>query len=377
MRLNLKLLLIFLVPLFLAFPLSACAGLPEAQIVASKTSGQAPLSVTFTNESKNADQFQWDFGDGATMTTTDVKESVTHEYTKAGTHTVTFTAGKPPKTSIATLTVTVQPGPLHEVLISPSGAKILPRQQLQFQATALDAFGNEIEGLQLSWEAGRAGTIDAHGLFTAGLVPGRYLKDIKITATAIGRQVVGTTAIDIPFSGFGMPTIDGVIGLNEWANASHLDFTVNVPGGGTAPATLFVMNDDTNLYLAVRVTIDRLYGTSLAFEFDQDRDGQRDVGIMLNDPNTFIDHMNGLLDVDLGGTNDGVGRVTNDGTFTMYELSCPLDSADDKNDFNLAAGDSIRFKISLRMIRVPSEWPRDFGDTDFPPGWWMEIVIAK
>ncbi len=67
---------IFLLPLFLAFLLSACAGPPEAQMVASTTNGPVPFSITFTNESKNADQFQWDFGDGATETTTDVKESV-------------------------------------------------------------------------------------------------------------------------------------------------------------------------------------------------------------------------------------------------------------------------------------------------------------
>ena len=85
--------------LTLAFILVACAAGPEAKGAPSVAIGQAPLTVTFNNNSANADEFQWDFGDGGVMTTTSIEQSVAHEYTKAGTHTVTLTAikeGEPP-----------------------------------------------------------------------------------------------------------------------------------------------------------------------------------------------------------------------------------------------------------------------------------------
>ena len=45
-------------------------------------------------------------------------------------------------------------------------------------------------------------------------------------------------------SGTGTATIDGRLALGEWDNADQLDLVVNVPEGGTTPATLFVMNDE-------------------------------------------------------------------------------------------------------------------------------------
>lgn len=48
----------------------------------------APAKVTFTNTSKNADSYKWDFGDGNTSTET----SPTKEFTKAGTLKVKLTA---------------------------------------------------------------------------------------------------------------------------------------------------------------------------------------------------------------------------------------------------------------------------------------------
>ena len=97
--------------------LTACGGDPKARFVASPVSGQAPLTVSFTNTSQNADEFQWDFGDGANLTTwstgTSIEEPVSHEYTKAGTYTVTLTAilqREGPEFDVATVLVTVEPG---------------------------------------------------------------------------------------------------------------------------------------------------------------------------------------------------------------------------------------------------------------------------
>ena len=139
--------LLIVLAMSLSILLAACTGPTVAQMFTNTTRGQAPLSVTFTNESTNADKFQWDFGDGATTTTTDVKEQVTHEYIKAGTHTVTLTAIKgteTSETSIMTLNITVEPGPLDKVTIENATVVAESAKQHQFIASALDRFDNPI-----------------------------------------------------------------------------------------------------------------------------------------------------------------------------------------------------------------------------------------
>src|SRR5262245_38153067 len=45
-------------------------------------------------------------------------------------------------------------------------------------------------------------------------------------------------------SGRGSAVIDGVMSPGEWVGADSISFDVQVPEGGTAAATLYVMNDD-------------------------------------------------------------------------------------------------------------------------------------
>ena len=62
---------------------------PEAHFSASPTSGLAPLSDTFTDQSSNdPTSWDWAFGDGGTST----DQHPEHTYTTAGTFTVTLTA---------------------------------------------------------------------------------------------------------------------------------------------------------------------------------------------------------------------------------------------------------------------------------------------
>jgi hypothetical protein len=185
----------------------------------------------------------------------------------------------------------------------------------------------------------------------------------------------------IVVSGLGTATIDGTWSTAEWGSAGSLDFLVNIPGGGTTPGTLFVMNDGDNLYLAVRFArsiVDP--GNSVAFEFDSDNSGgfsNGDDALVVTPDVGFFDDVRtneppcppdagffcGLSDTSVGGTNDGSGAFANDGSFTVYELSHPLDSADDAHDFSLGAGDSVPFSLSLRMIAVPGS--TDATDTSF------------
>ena len=60
--------------------------LPTASFSSNVTSGDAPLSVKFTDLSKNATSWNWDFGDGTTSTL----QNPQHIYSTAGNYTVTL-----------------------------------------------------------------------------------------------------------------------------------------------------------------------------------------------------------------------------------------------------------------------------------------------
>ena len=68
-------------------PLPAQPVLPVANFSSNLTSGYAPLSVQFTDFSKNADEWNWDFGDGSSST----QQNQVHTYSRAGNYNVTLT----------------------------------------------------------------------------------------------------------------------------------------------------------------------------------------------------------------------------------------------------------------------------------------------
>ncbi|MDT8340063.1 MAG: hypothetical protein RQ751_01005 [Longimicrobiales bacterium] len=167
------------------------------------------------------------------------------------------------------------------------------------------------------------------------------------------------------FAGWGTATIDGTLGA-EWACANTLEFTANLGNGGV-PATAYWMNDGANLYLAVRVSgADKV--NSLRFDFDNDGDGVAEAGedAVNFDPSAgagglFTDEFLtakcsnssqagcGALDTSDGGSPDGAGAFTNAGGVTIYELSKPLDSADDTHDFSLGVGSTAGMFWTLRL----------------------------
>jgi len=88
-------------------PMPAQPLLPAANFSSNLTSGYAPLSVQFTDFSKNADGWKWDFGDGSDST----KQNPTHTYSRAGNYNVTLTVNNTNGTDskIAAVTVLAQP----------------------------------------------------------------------------------------------------------------------------------------------------------------------------------------------------------------------------------------------------------------------------
>jgi PKD repeat protein len=102
-------------------------GTPVADFTAGPTnSGPAPLIVTFTNFSNDADSYLWDFGDTGTST----EENPVHVYVQVGKFTVTLTAFGPGGTNSLTATnlitvVLVEP-PVADFAVSPTNSGFPP-----------------------------------------------------------------------------------------------------------------------------------------------------------------------------------------------------------------------------------------------------------
>jgi len=243
-----------------------------------------------------------------------------------------------------------------------------------------------------------AGGATASLSFRVGARPERVYRDTAVadfggavsesdetnnTSTS-GRYAVGLV-------GLGTATIDGILSPGEWDAAGQMSFLVNTPEGGTTPATLFVMNDQTNLYLAVRFARSALdAGNSLSFEFDGNSDNIRDdgddeigfsAGIGFKDlfdttaPPCASGGLCSFLDTDYGGSNDGAAALANDGTFTVYELYHPLSSGD-VHDFSRSVGQTLGLSLSLRILTAGASCPTGCADTTFPMSGFLQITAS-
>ena len=77
--------------------------LPTANFTCNVTEGNAPLSVKFTDLSKNASSWKWDFGDGSNST----RKNTTYTYSAAGNYTVKLTVRNANGTDSKTCNISV------------------------------------------------------------------------------------------------------------------------------------------------------------------------------------------------------------------------------------------------------------------------------
>ncbi|MDD3041993.1 MAG: PKD domain-containing protein [Methanosarcinaceae archaeon] len=78
--------------------------LPVADFTFNVSEGYAPLTVNFTDHSKNANNWSWDFGDGSPLNNT---KNPIHTFVNPGTYTVNLTARNENGTDTETTTITV------------------------------------------------------------------------------------------------------------------------------------------------------------------------------------------------------------------------------------------------------------------------------
>lgn len=215
---------------------------------------------------------------------------------------------------------------------------------------------------------------------------------------------VGAASTHEPtLSALGTARIDGVMGRGEWDRAARIDFTLTIPahdGGGSVPASLYVMNDALSLYVAVKAP--GFYSAfNPAFEFDNDNDGRwpeegDDVFLASASdrepagPLVLVDDFRahcpgdpagpsgcGLEDTHAGegyvpGTIDGAGAgfTSAADNSSFVEMSHPLDSDDNAHDFSLQAGSVVGVYLAMRVISANVSpdcgYPECFGDTRVP-----------
>ena len=293
----------------------------------------------------------------------------------------------------ATFSATAMPGPVETVTVD-AQTKVLVGSTAQLIAGLADRHGNAITGKTIVWSSNSAqvASVSASGVVT-GVRAGRT----TIVATVDGKSGSGLVGV-VAAPGFGTPTINGVFGSGEWAPAASFEIDVVLPEGGTTPGTVYVMNDASNLYLALRyqrsvndpskgVHFQFDNNASALFGFGTTEEG--DDQIALNAGSPFMDAywtyrppcpagaLCGIFDTDDGGAVNGSGAHTHDGAFHMFEIAHPLRSGDTAHDFSLNAGQDVGMRVGMRIIATGAEWPRGFGDTSWPNAGYVYLRIAS
>lgn len=178
------------------------------------------------------------------------------------------------------------------------------------------------------------------------------------TAPQPTRLPSGISAVDNPDLARNLaiiPVIDGTISKGEYSGAASFTFMAQVPSAFNivkTPVTVYVMHDDTYLYLTA--TFDRKSAFRpqdlVAFEFDNDNDGlsengddiiftapsgQPNVAHSVADFYRFNGGLSNASDGTDGGTIDGNAAWGVIGTKGVFEMRHPLNSADNLHDISI------------------------------------------
>ncbi|MDG6257090.1 MAG: PKD domain-containing protein [Methanomicrobiaceae archaeon] len=192
---------------------------PTAAFTADVTSGDAPLTVRFTDASTGDAplSWSWDFDNDGIIDSTE--QNPTFTYATAGTYTVSLTvtniAGSDSEVKEGYIIVTAPPV-LTAITVSPDAATLLAGESQQFSATAYDQYGTEMTGLTFSWSSSDAsvGTITADGSFTA-------VQAGTTTVTATSGTVSGSAEVSVMESGAATP-LDRAIDLEMYVGGLDL-----------------------------------------------------------------------------------------------------------------------------------------------------------
>jgi hypothetical protein len=180
-------------------------------------------------------------------------------------------------------------------------------------------------------------------------------------------------------SGWGTPTINGIVNPSEWANAGNVVYSK-----GPATGTFYMMNDATNLYIGIIIDGDDDFGPNdgIRLYFDNDNGGEASLEdgddlLIARGASAFADNYYdfglGTIQSDMfdGGSIDGQAAGSRVGSANHFELSHPLNTLDNAHDFSLSTGQLVGFHFQPFVDGTyyagigetpndPSSWPDDY-----------------
>jgi hypothetical protein len=194
-------------------------------------------------------------------------------------------------------------------------------------------------------------------------------------------------------AGFGTAVVDGVLEPEEWSSAGRIDLQVNVFGGATAPARIYIMNDGVNLYYALEldyvdfnrstftVTTASPYGklpdlSSLDFFADAILANSNYGSPDFYDDFRYSDGSAnyGREDQREGGTEDGSSGFSQNGGVSVWEMAHPLNSGDSRDLCVTSRAIAVNFFVRLLN-------PGPVTDTDYPSNWgtdgWIPLKTTR
>ncbi|WP_062265737.1 DUF3344 domain-containing protein [Methanoculleus bourgensis] len=163
---------------------------PVAAFKAEPISGDAPLTVAFTDESTGAATWSWDFGDN----TTSAEQNPSHTYEAPGTYTVTLTVANTAGSDSATATITVTepsgPAPVANFTANVTSGNVPLTVRFTDASTGADSW---------YWAFGDGATSTEQNPVHTYTQVGRFTVTLTVANTAGSSSATGVvTARDIP-----------------------------------------------------------------------------------------------------------------------------------------------------------------------------------
>ncbi|OGS20367.1 MAG: hypothetical protein A3J83_07550 [Elusimicrobia bacterium RIFOXYA2_FULL_40_6] len=221
----------------------------SAVLLASQTSGYAPLSVTFTGSGSIGaiTSYLWNFGDA---TSTSTAQNPVHEFSSTGTFTTVLTVGNGVITSSASISITAG---LQPVAAGQLTAVLLASQTSGYAPLTVDFIGeNSTLALGYSWDFGDGSSVDistnpshtfsSTGTFTVTLTVSSDTEtnsaSVSITAVLVP-AITATSLTIVPVNNYilvNTQDLDFVLTMKNADNTTDTTYTgtVSVSYHGTA-----------------------------------------------------------------------------------------------------------------------------------------------
>gem|GEM_PF-987463 len=197
---------------------------------------------------------------GGTLSTSTGSSAVYTQGNTAGTYSVTATATQGGTSKSGTATVTIEPGAMASVTVSPASAALVSGHTRSFSVSAADAYGNAItSGVSYTWTPG-GGTVSPSAgtpvTYTAGATAGTYTVGATGTDAGTSRSASASVSIEAVLAITTSSLPGGTTGTPYSATLAA--------SGGTSPYTWSVTSGSPPAGLTLAPSTGVLSGTPTA-----------------------------------------------------------------------------------------------------------------